>query len=266
MTYFSIPTIRWQDIVDILIVSYIIYRIILLLRGTRAMQMLAGIFVIIVVYFISSQLDLLTLHWILQSFLSSFFLIIIIVFQNDIRRALAQMGKAPFHTTREIATKELSEIVKAASFLAKHRVGALIVLEHKTGLLDYIETGQQLDGLVTRDLLIAIFQVTSPLHDGGVVIRKGRIHSAGCLLPLSHNPYIDKQYGTRHRAALGLSEETDAVIIVVSEETQEISLVQQGKISPIRDENLLMARLQAIFHTQEHAVTWKNKLARLVGF
>lgn len=254
-----LSSMRWQDIADILIVSYIIYRIILLIRGTRAMQMLAGLIVIAVIYFIASRLDLLTLHLILRTFLSSILLIIIIVFQNDIRRVLTQVGKTPFYKSHDVAMHEINEIIKAAIYMAKRRIGALIVIERDNGLRDYIESGHHLDALLLHELLVAIFLPSSPMHDGGVIIEKGRIHSAGCLLPLSRNMNIDKRYGTRHRAALGLSEETDAVIIVVSEETQEISLVRHGSITSMHDEESITNALYGIFINQQQITpTWKN--------
>ncbi len=254
-----LQAMRWQDIVDILIVSYIIYRIILLIRGTRAVQMLLGIIVIAAIYFISGRLNLLTLHWLLKTFLSSILLIIIIVFQSDIRRALTQMGKTPFHKTDNVAAHDINEIISAAIYMARRRIGALIIIERQTGLRDYLELGFRLDARLVHELLIAIFLPSSPMHDGGVIIKNGRIHSSGCLLPLSNNPDIPKRYGTRHRAALGLSEETDAVIIVVSEETQEISLVRQGKITTLSDEEALSNRLQEIFiHPKHTHPSWKS--------
>ncbi len=256
-------SLRWQDIVDILIVSYIIYRVILLIRGTRAVQMLVGIVVITVIYFISSQLDLLALHWLLRTFLSSILLIIIIVFQNDIRRALTQMGKTPFQKNQNMAAHDLGEIISAAVYMARRRIGALIIIERENGLRDYVESGFYIDANLLNELLVAIFFPMSPMHDGGVIIHNGRIHSAGCLLPLSKNPNINKRYGTRHRAALGLSEETDAVIIVVSEETQEISIVRDGRITPLHDEEKLTEMLHKIFLTNENAIPlWKSLLKR----
>lgn len=250
---------RWQDIIDILIVSYIIYRLIFLIRGTRAVQMLAGLAVISVIFYISSKVDLLTLHWLLQTFLSSILLVIIIVFQADIRRALTQMGKTPFQKTEDVALTDLEEIIRATTYMAKRRIGALLVIERETGLRDYIDSGHRVGARIRHELLVAIFLPSSPMHDGGVIIHQGRIHSAGCLLPLSQNPYIDKRYGTRHRAALGLSEETDAVIIVISEETQEISLVRQGKITQVHDEQSLQQILMSLFITpQKSSFDWKN--------
>ena len=258
-----LSSLRWQDIVDILIVSYIIYRVILLIRGTRAVQMLVGIIVITIIYFISSQLGLLALHWLLRTFLSSILLIAIIVFQRDIRRALAGMGKTPFLKYQDMAERDLGEIISAAVYMARRRIGALIIIERENGLRDYIDSGFLIDARLLHELLVSIFFPMSPMHDGGVIIQNGRIHSAGCLLPLSRNPKINKRYGTRHRAALGLSEETDAVIIVVSEETQEISIVQGGKITSLNDEEKLTYELKKIFLAQENnSPLWKNWLNR----
>ncbi len=259
----ALSFIRWQDIIDILVVSFIIHRIILLIQGTRAVQMLAGIIVITVIYFVSKQFDILTLHWLLKTFLSSILLVVIIVFQHDIRRALTQVGKTPFHKIYDVEAQDLSEIVRAITYMAKRRIGALIIIERETGLKDYVESGHYIDARLVRELLISIFLPSSPMHDGGVIISKGRIHSTGCVLPLSQNPNIKKRYGTRHRAALGLSEETDAVIIVVSEETQEISLVKQGNITTILDENALLDNLQNLFIKQNSSpYLWQSWLNR----
>lgn len=263
MTTF-LSSLRWQDIIDILIVSVIIYRIILLIRGTRAVQMLLGIVFITIIYFISRELDLLTLNWLLRTFLSSIFLIVIIVFQRDIRRVLTQVGKTPFQKQHDLMAQELNEIVKAVTHLSRRKIGAIIAIERETGLRDYIESGHSIDANLTRELLISIFLPTSPIHDGSVVVYNGRIHSAGCLLPLSKNPYIAKRYGTRHRAGIGLSEETDAVVIIVSEETQEISIAMNGSITIFKEEEDLEKELHRIFIPPElPGSSWKNWLARV---
>ena len=255
-----IKFLRWQDIVDILLVSFIIYRTILLIRGTRAVQMLIGIAVLIVIYFGARELELLTLYWLLRTLLSSIFLIIIIVFQRDIRRALTQVGKTPFYKTYDDALQNTIQVVVAsARYLSRRRIGGLIVIERETGLRDYIESGHKLDANLTTELLVSLFLPSSPLHDGGVIIHNNRIQTAGCLLPLTKNPYINKRYGTRHRAAIGLSEETDAVIVVISEETQEISLVQHGSITTVSDETVLSNKLEEIFIPKDHQPhLWKN--------
>jgi len=260
----TFTSLRWQDFVDILIVAYLIYRLILLIQGTRAVQMLAGIAVIIVIYFAARELELLTLYWLLGTFLSSIFLVIIIIFQRDIRRALTQVGQTPFTKTDEETVHALTEIVKATQILSYRKIGALIVIERETGLKDFVETGHRIDSVVSRQLLLSIFHPDSPLHDGAVIIRRGRIVAAGCVLPLTKNPYISKQLGTRHRAAIGLSEETDAVVIVVSEETSKVSLVQHGTITTDLDENTLKSRLDAIFLTKEFPtpLLWKSWLSK----
>jgi len=252
--------IRWQDIVDILVVSFLVYQLISIIRGTRSVQMVLGLVVLVGVYFMARLLDLVTLLWLLQTFLSSLFIIIIIVFQDDIRRALTQVGRSPFQRSVDMADKDIEEIIRTVFYLSKRRIGALIVIERDMGLRDYLESGFHIDALLSREVLISIFMPVSPLHDGGVVIRKGRIQTAGAILPLTQNPYIDKHYGTRHRAAIGLSEETDAVILVVSEETQGISLVQHGALTAVSDEISLTNSLRAIFigtkETSKHS--WKQ--------
>ena len=162
-----------------------------------------------------------------------------------------------------MAAHEIDEIISAAVYMARRRIGALIIIERENGLRDYIDSGFVIDANLLQELLVAIFFPMSPMHDGGVIVQNGRIHSAGCLLPLSRNPNIDKRFGTRHRAALGLSEETDAIIIVVSEETQEISIVQGGDITPLHDEEKLTSILKNIFLTRENtSPLWKNWLNR----
>lgn len=250
---------RWQDLVDILVVAFVINQLISIIRGTRSVQMVAGLGVLTIIYFLATVMDLAALTWIMQTFLSSILLIVIIVFQHDIRRALTQVGKSPFHKTRDVADKELEEIIRTLFYLAKRRIGALIVIERETGLGDFIESGFPLDAKLTKELLISVFMPVSPLHDGAVLISEGRMKHAGCILPLTQNPYINKRYGTRHRAAIGLTEETDAVVLVVSEETQEISIVRHGALTTVEDEITLTNNLKAIFIDQSgQKSAWKN--------
>lgn len=239
--------VRWQDILDIIVVAFVFYQLISIIRGTRSVQMVLGLVVLVGVYFMARVLELATLLWLLQTFLSSLFLIIIIVFQDDIRRALTQVGQSPFQKSIDMVEKDLEEIIRTVFYLSKRRIGALIVIEREMGLRDYVESGFHIDARLSKEVLISIFMPVSPLHDGGAIISKGRIHTAGSILPLTQNPYIDKRYGTRHRAAIGLSEETDAVILVVSEETQGISLVQHGALTAVNDEISLTNSLRAIF-------------------
>jgi diadenylate cyclase len=254
---------RWQDIVDIVVVTFIIHQLISIIRGTRSVQMVVGLIILTIVYFLAKVLDLSTLMWMLQNFLSSILLIVIIVFQQDIRRALTQVGKTPFQRDMDVGDKDLDEIIRTVLYLAKRRIGALIVIERETGLRDFVESGVELDAKLTRELLISIFMPVSPLHDGGVIVSNARISTAGCILPLTQNPYINKRYGTRHRAAIGLSEETDAVIVVVSEETQEISVVRNGALTTQPDEISLSNSLRAIFIDKEEASqSWRSWFSR----
>lgn len=257
-----IQSLRWQDLADITIVSFITYRVILLIRGTQAVQMLAGMAVLILIYFGAREMGLITLSWLLGTFLSSIFLIIIIIFQHDIRRALTQMGRASSFTSHhEDTSLVLNEIAMAARILAKKKLGALIIIERETGLKNYLDSGVPIDAELHSELLISLFQLSSPLHDGAAVINHGRIHSARCVLPLTKNPYVSKSLGTRHRAAIGLSEETDAVGVVISEETRQISLVQNGTITSDLNEKSLLDGLESIFIPKEQqTVKWKNWL------
>lgn len=250
---------RWQDVVDILVVAFVIYQLITIIRGTRSLQMVVGIGILTIGYFLASVLDLATFKWILQTFLSSILLIVIIVFQHDIRRTLTRVGKSPFHKQTDVADKELEEIIRTLFYLAKRRIGALIVIERETNLGDFIDSGFKLDARLTKELLISVFMPVSPLHDGAVLISVGRIQHAGCILPLTQNPYINKRYGTRHRAAIGLTEETDAVVLVVSEETQEISIVRHGALTTVEDEISLTNSLRAIFIAKNGpSSSWRN--------
>ncbi len=253
---FRLPILRWQDALDILVVGYLIYRVILLIRGTRAVQMLAGLAVLTVVFFAAKTFELYTLHWLLGTVLSSLFILIVIVFQDDIRRALAQMGQSPFLKGRVKTFHALEEVAKAASALAEDKTGAIIVLERDIGLTNYVETAVPLDAQVTRDLLCTIFYKGTPLHDGAVVIQKGRLAAAGCVLPLSTNPELSRRLGTRHRAGIGVTEESDAVSVVVSEETGGISVAIGGKITRDIDTGTLRRILHNAFSLEEVQTPW----------
>jgi diadenylate cyclase len=224
-------SIQFKDVIDILIVALLIYRILLLLQGTKALQMLAGLTIIILLYFFSEILELLTLNWILHTFMSSLLILIIIVFQDDIRKALAKIGTVPIARIQTEYSFGIEEVVKAVSKLAEKKVGALIVFEREISLKDYLEGAVVLDAKVSEELLISIFNPKSPLHDGAVIISGGKIVAAGVVLPLSTNPDIAKDLGTRHRAGIGITDVSDAVAVIVSEERGEISLAVGGKIS-----------------------------------
>jgi diadenylate cyclase len=227
-------SIEWWDVLDIAVVSFLIYELLLLIRGTRAVQMAVGGGFLIGLFFLSRWLHLETVNWLIRNLAGYVVFAVIVVFQSDIRRALAHFGRAPFfrYFARTLEGEEdiVEELVVACTSLAARRTGAIIVLEREIGLRNYIEGGIPLDATVTYDLLASICQPGSPLHDGAVIIQGERIAAAACFLPLSVNPRLSKDLGTRHRAALGLTEENDALAIVVSEETGSISLVIGGGI------------------------------------
>jgi uncharacterized protein (TIGR00159 family) len=243
------PTVSWLDLLDIALVSFLIYELLLLIRGTRAVQMaLSGGF-LLGLFFVSRWLQLETVNWVIRNLAAYVVFAIIVLFQADIRRALAHFGRAPFFRYFERATstdETVEELVIAVTTLAARRIGAIIAVERQIGLRNYIEGGIPLDALVTYDLMASIFQPGSPLHDGAAIIQGDRISAAACFLPLSVNPKVSRDLGTRHRAALGLTEENDAVAIVVSEETGNISLVLAGDIERGLSADALRIRLRAL--------------------
>lgn len=218
-----------RDLIDIALVTLAVYWLLLLIRGTRAVQILIGLLLLLGASLASQAFELNTLQWILDNFLASAVLIVIVLFQADIRRALARVGRGVFPTgaSRE-ETQLAEEVARAAQALAQRGVGALIVLERETHVSDLIEAGIDIDAALKRDLLISIFLPTSPLHDGAVLIQAGRIAQAGCILPLTLREDLPEGVGTRHRAAVGITEESDAVAVVVSEETRALSVVAGG--------------------------------------
>lgn len=230
----GISNFRLLDAVDIIIIAIVIYYILSLIEGTRAVQMLFGLAAILLLYFLSQSWELYTLNWVLGHFLGSIILIVVILFQNDIRRALATLGKNPlvlrFSHGKYSEESIINEIVKAASLMANREIGALIAVERKNSLNDFVEIGMRLDAWVSRELIISIFNPTSPLHDGGMIIGNNKILSVGSFFPLVTDPDLERDLGTRHRAAIGLSRETDAVVVVVSEESGTISLASQGNL------------------------------------
>ncbi len=238
---------RVQDAVDIGIVAFIIYSLIELIRGTRAARALIGLGVVVLIYLSSQVFDLYTLNWILDNFLSSVLLVIVIIFQHDIRRALVQVGSRPFFgSEHHLAGQELEEIIRAVVTMASRRIGGLIVFERETGLNEFTEGGATLDARISRELILAVFVTASPIHDGAMIVRQGRITAAACFLPLTANPNVSKTLGTRHRAAIGITEESDAVVIVVSEEDGGISLVVDGRITRDLDAGTLRGTLQKL--------------------
>ncbi|KGR86229.1 diadenylate cyclase CdaA [Lysinibacillus odysseyi] len=223
------------NILDVLLVWYVMYKTLTLIKGTKAVQLLKGIFVIIVAKIATEIFGLNTLDWLLDEIIEWGFLAIIIIFQPEIRRALEQLGRGKlFQRTTSQQDEEQKRLIeamkKSVSYMAKRRIGALISLEKETGLTEYIETGIKMNAEISSELLINIFIPNTPLHDGAVIMQRDKITAAACYLPLSESAFISKELGTRHRAALGLSEVTDAIVIIVSEETGAISIATDGKI------------------------------------
>jgi diadenylate cyclase len=243
------PAIEWWDLLDIAMVSVLVYELLKFIKGTRAVQMaLSGGF-LIGLFFLSRWLQLETVNWVIRNLAGYVVFAVIVLFQADIRRALAHFGRAPFFRYFERAQhtdETIEELVVAATSLAARRIGAIVVLERQIGLRNYIEGGIPLDAMVTYDLLASIFQPGSPLHDGAAIIQGDRVAAAACFLPLSVNPRVSRELGTRHRAALGLTEENDAVAIVVSEETGSISLVMGGDLERGISPDALKTRLRAL--------------------
>lgn len=227
--------LTWRDAIDVLAVAFIIYNLLLLIRGTRAVQMLLGLVFVGVVYYLAQIAELPTLQTILENLLIVLPFAIIVLFQQEIRRALANFGRNPLWglTKQQQVVSAFGDIVLAVTTLSTRRIGALIVIERLQGLRNYVENGIALDSAISYDLLINIFTPDTPLHDGAVIVQDDRIAAAACFLPLTPNPELSKEFGTRHRAALGITEETDAVAVVVSEETGTISVAFDGAL--IRD-------------------------------
>ncbi|HUU28216.1 MAG TPA: diadenylate cyclase CdaA [archaeon] len=243
---------NFTSLIDIILVSIFVYYILYPLKGTRSARIAFGIVLLILFYFVSDRFQLQTMAWILRNFLAYIVIAIIVIFQADIRKALASFGRNPFLDFLRIKgqpTGFLGELQRAVNLLSKSNIGALIVIERELELKNLIETGVQLNALIGSDLLLSIFNAQSPLHDGAVIISSGRITSAAAILPLSSRSDLDKEYGTRHRAALGLSEESDAVVIVVSEERGTVSITHNGKLHRLDTPLELERRIKPLLST-----------------
>src|SRR5262245_3338386 len=247
--FLSFEKFGWVSLVDVFIVSALIYQILLLIRGTRAVQMALGLAFLAVFFYISRWLHLEMVQWILTNIVPYFVFGIIVLFAAEIRRALASIGKNPLirRFSQDPFKESYDDIVLAANTLASQRIGGLIVIERDIGLKNYVESGVAVDAALSYDLLVSIFSPGAPLHDGAVIIRKDRITAAACFLPLTVNPRLSKELGTRHRAAIGVTEESDAVVIVISEETGIISIVLGGQIERSLDGESLKKSLASIF-------------------
>jgi len=249
LEFFSVPHLTWTAVLDIVVVAVIIYQLLVFIKGTRAVQMALGLALIVVFFYFSRWIALETVSWMVTNILPYFVFVIIVIFQHEIRRALVRFGQAPlFGGFSTINRNEFyDEIVLAVRTLATNQTGALIVIERDIGLKTYIESGIALDAALSYDLLVSIFNPSVPLHDGAVIIQNRRIAAGACFLPLTVKPRLSKELGTRHRAAIGVTEETDAVAIVVSEETGAISFAHDGEIERYLDPDTLRQRLRNAF-------------------
>jgi diadenylate cyclase len=254
---FASPWDIFRSLVDITIVSYLFYRLLGLIRGTRAEQLLKGLVLLLAFSAIASFLKLTMVNWLVEKLWILFAIVLPIVFQPELRRLLEQLGRGHFfpnHDTEwEVDEYEvvIEQIADAISTLSRTKVGALIILTRETDISEYMDSGVEMDSMVSAGLLINIFVPNTPLHDGAVIIKEGRISKAACFLPLSDNPYLDKRVGTRHRAGLGIAEVSDAVAVIVSEETGNISIAREGSLIKCSDAQNLKDALTKEFVVQE---------------
>ena len=239
----------WKILLELLILWYVIYMLLLFIKGTRTEQLLKGLVIIGAIFVAAQQLKLEAISWVMMSLFPLSVIALIIIFQPELRQGLARLGQFGIYQEEEGAIEEIS---KSASYLSGKKIGALIAIEREGGLKTYIESGVPIDGKVTKELIISIFSSKAPLHDGAIIIQHGRIVAAGCLLPLSQETNISKSFGTRHRAAIGLSEETDAICVVVSEETGAISVSMAGRLTHNISEENLVKLLKEIFYNPEN--------------
>lgn len=251
------PLAILRDLVDVGVVAYAVYRLLLFLRGTRAVQVGQGMLLLGAVYFVAQRLGLVTAYTLLDRFLASFLLLVVVIFQGDIRRALMRVGNRPFlfRWRRGEESNAVEEVVQAATLLAERKLGALVVFEREAALDDFVAQGTVLDAAVTSELLYTIFlpAFENPLHDGAVIIKSARVWKAGGFLPLTNSASLDRTLGTRHRAAIGISEETDAVVVVVSEERAKVSLCFNGNIVRDLDGESLRRALYGLFYSKRQA-------------
>ncbi len=239
-----------KDLIDMIIVAIVIYQFLVMSKGTRAVQIMIGVAILSVFYWFGAQYELHTLNWLLNNFFDSFIIILVILFQDQIRSVLASMagqGRIFGGLHREKLAEELDEVIEAVVAMSREKIGALIVFERAQGLGNFIETGTTLQSKIHSDLVYAIFQSKASIHDGAMIISDGQIASVGCFLPLAKDIEIDRHYGTRHRAAIGITEVTDAVVIVVSEETGYINLCLNGEFHLVADAKKLRIYLKHLW-------------------
>jgi diadenylate cyclase len=242
----AMKAMRWEDVMDIVLVGLLIFYVIRLVRGTRSGQVFLGLGLVMAAYFLAARFEFQTLRYIISSFAGNLIVVIVVLFSSDIRLGLARLARFSFTRANPQTLEAVNEVVRAAFFMAEKRIGALIVFERGVNLGEYIQTGCVLGAAVSDRLLLAVFQTSSPLHDGAVVIQDGRLAAAGCFLPLlPAEDSVSRFFGTRHRAAMGLSRETDALVVVVSEERGLVSLVKDGEVVVMMGAANLRDRLAA---------------------
>ena len=229
--FLRITSFSFRDLIDIALVAFIAYRFLLLMKGTRGIQMTLGIIVLLMFFWVTRLYNLSATGWLLSNTLTYIFFAIIVLFQTELRMMLTRIGVYPFRGGRGQTQDGVDEIVQAASTLASRKIGAIIIVEREVGLRNYTENGIELDAAISYHLLATIFFPGTPLHDGAVIVRKNRIVAAGCFLPLTLDPRLSQELGTRHRAGIGITEDTDAIAVIVSEETGTISIALGGTIT-----------------------------------
>ena len=248
----------WRPAIEIGIIWFVFYYVLISIRGTRAIQVLKGLMVLFIAFFISQLLSLTTINWLLTKIFAISVIALLIIFQPELRRGLAHLGKNRFLAIFSRTEETINEIVKAAVRLSKRKIGALIAIEREIGLKIYIESGVSMYSKVSNELIQTIFMPHTPLHDGGIIIQEQRIAAAGCLFPLTQNPSISKTMGTRHRAAIGLTEETDAICVIVSEETGAASVAVGGKLTRNLEFPNLKKVLRNLYLSREQKRTFRD--------
>lgn len=252
------------SVIDILLIAVVIYHVLLLIKGTKTAQILTGIVVIFGIFLASSIFPLTTLNWVMNKFYSSIILIIVVLFQDDIRHGLSRIGKKPLLSAADHIASDhiIDELVRAAGSLASKYIGALIVIERQIILSRYIDVGTLIEGRISKELLLSIFHPTSPIHDGAVIIQQGKIAAAGCFLPLTRETDLEKHMGTRHRAAIGISQETDSLVILISEERGTISFAAEGHIQLCQEKDQLRQLLRRMLIEEQKIPFAPNKEKR----
>lgn len=263
--FLSLTTVQLKDVIDVVVIAFAIYKLIMLVKETRAEQLLKGFIGILIIYRVASALNLYTVTWVINNLLTVGAILIIVVFQPELRRAFEKLGTSnrllSFNKIKNEQTQmKTDELTSAVASLSRQKIGALIVIENKVGLSDIAESGTYINGLISSELLINMFFPNSPLHDGAVLIKDNKIVAAGCFLPLTSDSTLSKELGTRHRAAIGISEKSDAFVIVVSEETGIISIVQDGVISRYMDNDSLKDRLFDLFNKMDDSIFSRKEI------